>query len=47
MARNGVGRLAVLDRDRRVGYLSARDVVHILAVTGTTREDAPQASAAS
>jgi CBS domain-containing protein len=35
LTRNGVGRLAVLDRDRLAGYLSIRDVVHILAVTGT------------
>ena len=38
LTRNGVGRLAVLDRDRLVGYLSIRDVVHILAVTGTRGE---------
>ena len=40
LTRNGIGRLAVLDRDRLVGYLSIRDVVHILAVTGTPGEPA-------
>ena len=38
LTRNGVGRLAALDRDRLVGYLGLRDVVHILAVTGTRGE---------
>ena len=40
LTRNGVGRLAVLDRDRLVGYLSIRDVAHILAITGTRGEPA-------
>jgi Zn-dependent protease/CBS domain-containing protein len=40
LTRNGVGRLAVLDRDRLVGYLSIRDVAHILAVAGTRGEPA-------
>jgi Zn-dependent protease/predicted transcriptional regulator len=35
--RNGVGRLAVLDADRRlVGYLSLKDIVHVLALRGIT-----------
>jgi CBS domain-containing protein len=38
LTRNGVGRVAVLDRDRLVGYLSIRDVAHILAVTSTRGE---------
>jgi Zn-dependent protease len=36
IARNGVGRLAVMDRDRLVGYLSIRDVVHILALRSSS-----------
>jgi CBS domain-containing protein len=34
LSRNGVGRLAVLDGERLVGYLSVKDVMHVLAVTG-------------
>lgn len=34
LARNGVGRLAVLDDGQLVGYLSIKDVTHILAVSG-------------
>jgi Zn-dependent protease/CBS domain-containing protein len=34
LTRNDLGRLAVLDHGRLAGYLSIRDVVHILAVTG-------------
>ncbi len=33
LARNGVGRLVVLDDGRLVGYLSIKDVTHILAVS--------------
>jgi Zn-dependent protease/predicted transcriptional regulator len=33
LSRNGLGRLAVLDRGRLVGYLSLRDVLHVLAVS--------------
>jgi len=36
IARNGVGRLAVMDRDHLVGYLSIRDVVHILALRSSS-----------
>jgi Zn-dependent protease/predicted transcriptional regulator len=32
LARNGLGRLAVVDGGRLVGYLSAKDVMHVLAV---------------
>jgi CBS domain-containing protein len=32
LVRNGVGRLAVMDGDRLVGYLSIKDVVHVLAL---------------
>jgi CBS domain-containing protein len=48
LTRNGVGRLAVLDRERLVGYLSIRDVAHILAVTSTRGESAsgPQGAGA-
>lgn len=33
LASNGVGRLAVLDGGRLVGYLSTKDVTHVLAVS--------------
>jgi Zn-dependent protease/predicted transcriptional regulator len=33
LSRNGLGRLAVLDGGRLVGYLSLRDVLHVLAVS--------------
>jgi Zn-dependent protease len=33
LARNGLGRLAVVDGGRLVGYLSAKDVMHVLAVS--------------
>jgi Zn-dependent protease/predicted transcriptional regulator len=32
LTRNGVGRVAVLDGERLVGYLSVKDVAHVLAV---------------
>lgn len=34
LSTNGLGRLAVLDDQRLVGYLSLKDVLHILAVSG-------------
>ena len=48
LTRNGVGRLAVLDGGRLAGYLSIRDVAHILAVTGARGESAsgPRGAAA-
>ncbi len=33
LSRNGLGRLAVVDRGRLVGYLSLKDVLHVLAVS--------------
>jgi Zn-dependent protease/CBS domain-containing protein len=30
---NGVGRAAVIDRDRLVGYLSMRDIMHVFTIT--------------
>ena len=52
LSRNGLGRLAVLDDGRLAGYLSPRDVLHVLAVStargvddrvqaGAARSDAP------
>jgi Zn-dependent protease len=52
LSRNGLGRLAVLDDGRLAGYLSLRDVLHVLAVStargvddrvqaGAARSDAP------
>ena len=32
--RNGVGRLAVLEGSRLVGYLSLKDITHVLALRG-------------
>lgn len=32
LARNGLGRLAVVEGDRLVGYLSTKDVTHVLAI---------------
>jgi Zn-dependent protease/CBS domain-containing protein len=34
LARNGLGRLVVVDGGRLVGYLSVKDVMHVLAVRG-------------
>ena len=34
--RNGVGRLAVLDGARLVGYVSLKDIAHVLALSGVT-----------
>jgi CBS domain-containing protein len=33
LSRNGLGRLAVLDHDRLAGYLSLKDVLHVLTVS--------------
>jgi CBS domain-containing protein len=33
-SRNGVGRLAVLQDARLVGYLSLKDITHVLALAG-------------
>lgn len=40
-ARNGVGRLAVMDGLGLVGYLSLRDVTHVLALRGLDQRGAP------
>lgn len=46
LSRNGLGRLAVLDGGRLVGYLSLRDVLHVLAVsTARGVDDRVQAGA--
>ncbi len=37
LSRNGLGRLAVLDDGRLVGYLSFKDVLHVLALAGARR----------
>jgi Zn-dependent protease/CBS domain-containing protein len=36
LSTNGLGRLAVLDGERLVGYLSVKDVLHVLAVSGAS-----------
>jgi Zn-dependent protease/CBS domain-containing protein len=33
VSRNGIGRLAVVDRDRLAGYLSVKDIMHVLTVS--------------
>jgi CBS domain-containing protein len=33
LSTNGLGRLAVVDGGRLVGYLSAKDVLHVLTVS--------------
>jgi Zn-dependent protease len=38
LSENGLGRLAVLDGARLVGYLSAKDAMHVLAVTSVRRQ---------
>jgi CBS domain-containing protein len=35
-SRNGVGRLAVLDGPRLAGYVSLRDITHVLALRAST-----------
>jgi Zn-dependent protease/predicted transcriptional regulator len=48
-AGNGLGRLAVVERDRLVGYLSLKDIVHVLALRGLSSPGgiaAPAAAAA-
>ena len=36
-SRNGLGRLAVVDGERLVGYLSLKDITHVLALRGVAR----------
>jgi CBS domain-containing protein len=38
-SRNGIGRLAVLDGSRLVGYVSLKDITHVLALRGVTGAD--------
>lgn len=41
-SRNGVGRLAVVDGERVVGYLSLKDIMHVLLLSGVSdRLDVP------
>ena len=37
VSRNGLGRLAVVDGERLVGYLSIKDITHVLALRGVRR----------
>lgn len=37
VSRNGLGRLAVVDGERLVGYLSIKDITHVLALRGVGR----------
>jgi CBS domain-containing protein len=39
-AGNDLGRLAVLDGDRLAGYLSLKDITHVLALNGLTQDGA-------
>jgi Zn-dependent protease/predicted transcriptional regulator len=41
LSRNGLGRLAVLDHDRLAGYLSLKDVLHVLTVSTAGANGAP------
>jgi Zn-dependent protease/CBS domain-containing protein len=41
-SRNGLGRLAVMDDRRLVGYLSLKDITHVLALRGMPAEAAPR-----
>jgi Zn-dependent protease/predicted transcriptional regulator len=39
---NKLGRLAVIDRDRLVGYLSTQDITHVIALDGLGRDLLPR-----
>ena len=41
VSRNGLGRLAVVEGERLVGYLSIKDISHVLALRGVARAGAP------
>jgi len=41
---NGLGRLAVLESGRLMGYLSVKDITHVLALRGFARAGAADAS---
>ena len=43
-ARNGIGRVAVVDHDRLVGYLSMKDITHVVALHGVGGDVAAGAS---
>jgi CBS domain-containing protein len=45
-SRNQVGRLAVLEGSRLVGYLSLKDITHVLALRGLPDGARPGASGA-
>ena len=45
-SRNGVGRLAVMDGPRLAGYLSLKDIAHVLALRGLDQGGAPAVPAA-
>jgi Zn-dependent protease len=44
LSRNGLGRLAVLDHDRLAGYLSLKDVLHVLTVSTAGASGRPSRS---
>jgi Zn-dependent protease/predicted transcriptional regulator len=46
VSRNGLGRLAVVEDGRLTGYLSLKDVVHVLALTGSGLDEAVRQRAA-
>ena len=41
VSRNGLGRVAVVDGQRLVGYLSLKDITHVLALRGVGRAGEP------
>jgi CBS domain-containing protein len=42
--RNQIGRLAVIEHSRLVGYLSLKDITHVLALRGLPAGAAPRTS---
>jgi Zn-dependent protease/CBS domain-containing protein len=46
VSRNGLGRLAVVDDGQLAGYLSVKDVMHVLTIAGAGPEQAADARAA-
>jgi CBS domain-containing protein len=45
VSRNGVGRVAVMDGDRMAGYLSVKDIMHVLTVVQLSNRDLPRTAA--